>query len=112
MGYQKKKGYEVTEIEKECFIMIGKSQWFYGGNDPMCINIKNLSHLLKINEYKVRKIVKKLRRENLVELVCRNINTDEADYPPYWGYQPTEYAYENNEIMKKSIEDYNKSLRE
>lgn len=101
----------IVDYEKEVLVMIGKSQWFFGGNDPMCINIKNLSHLLKISEYKVRKIAKKLKEQNLIELVCRNMSTDEETYPPYWGYQPTKHCYENNEIMIKSVRDYNESLK-
>lgn len=76
-------------IENEVLKTVAKTQCFMGGNNPMCINVKNIASLIGESDYKTRKAVKSLREKGLIELVCRSINTDEELFPPYWGYKPT-----------------------
>lgn len=83
--------------------------------DPMnsiggCINIINLSFSLKTSKYQVKKCMKELRDEGLVELKMINNWDEDENYPPYWGWALTNKGRELEEYKIKS-EDNIKLMR-
>lgn len=68
------------------------------------INIKNLSSLLHTSTYQVRKHMRSLRDQGMVELKCMPIPYDEELYPPYWGYMLTEKGCQTDYYAKANTD--------
>lgn len=60
------------------------------------INISNLASLLHTSRYQVRKHMRALRSNGMVELHCTTLPTygDDDPGPPYWGYRLTDAGRE------------------